>query len=126
MISRSAFAPLLEARAAAWIFTSATLSLGEEFGHFTGRLGLNDTPTLRIDSPFDHERQSLLYLPQGLPEPASAGYVAAVIDTAEPLIRAAGGGAFVLFTSHRALAAGRGAAACTLVSGRAVPAARAG
>jgi ATP-dependent DNA helicase DinG len=102
------FRALLEARAAAWIFTSATLCLGEEFGHFTGRLGLNDTPTLRIDSPFDHERQSLLYLPQGLPEPASAGYVAAVIDTAEPLIRAAGGGAFVLFTSHRAL--GQGAA----------------
>jgi Rad3-related DNA helicase len=25
------------------------------------------------------------------------------MDTAEPLIRAAGGGAFVLFTSHRAL-----------------------
>ena len=102
------FRALLEARAAAWIFTSATLCLGEEFGHFTGRLGLSDAPTLRIDSPFDHERQSLLYLPQGLPEPASAGYVAAVIDTAEPLIRAAGGGAFVLFTSHRAL--GQGAA----------------
>jgi ATP-dependent DNA helicase DinG len=102
------FRALLEARAAAWIFTSATLCLGEEFGHFTGRLGLLDAPTLRIDSPFDHERQSLLYLPQGLPEPASAGYVAAVIDTAEPLIRAAGGGAFVLFTSHRAL--GQGAA----------------
>jgi ATP-dependent DNA helicase DinG len=32
--------------------------------------------------------------------------VAAVIDTAEPLIRGAGGGAFVLFTSHRALAQG--------------------
>ena len=34
------------------------------------------------------------------------GYVAAVIDTAVPLIDAAGGGAFVLFTSHRALAQG--------------------
>jgi ATP-dependent DNA helicase DinG len=100
------FRALLEARAAAWIFTSATLCLGEEFGHFTGRLGLTDAPTLRIDSPFDHERQSLLYLPQGLPEPSAAGYVAAVIETAEPLIRAAGGGAFVLFTSHRALAQG--------------------
>src|SRR5207302_1979555 len=64
--------------------------------------------TLRIESPFDHERQSLLYLPAGLPAPASAGYVAAVIDTALPLIAASGGGAFVLFTSHRAL--GEGAA----------------
>jgi ATP-dependent DNA helicase DinG len=100
------FRSLVEARRGAWIFTSATLSLGEEFGHFTGRLGLDDAATLRIDSPFDHERQSLLYLPRGLPEPAAPGYVAAVIDTALPLIDAARGGAFVLFTSHRALAQG--------------------
>jgi ATP-dependent DNA helicase DinG len=100
------FRALVQGRRGAWIFTSATLSLGEEFGHFTGRLGLAEVATLRIDSPFDHERQSLLYLPAGLPEPAAAGYVAAVIDTAVPLIEAAGGGAFVLFTSHRALAQG--------------------
>ncbi len=98
------FRALVHARGCAWIFTSATLSVGEEFGHFTGRLGLAEAPTLRIDSPFDHERQSLLYLPPRLPEPASSGYVAAVIDTALPLIEAARGGAFVLFTSHRALA----------------------
>jgi ATP-dependent DNA helicase DinG len=100
------FRDLVRARSGAWIFTSATLSLGEEFAHFTGRLGLEEASTLRIDSPFDHERQSLLYLPVGLPEPASAGYVSAVIDTALPLIEAGGGGAFVLFTSHRALQQG--------------------
>jgi ATP-dependent DNA helicase DinG len=100
------FRALVQGRRGAWIFTSATLSLGEEFGHFTGRLGLAEAATLRIDSPFDHERQSLLYLPAGLPEPAAASYVAAVIDTAVPLIEAAGGGAFVLFTSHRALSQG--------------------
>jgi ATP-dependent DNA helicase DinG len=100
------FRALIEARRAAWIFTSATLSLGEEFGHFTGRLGIAECSTLRIDSPFDHERQSLLYLPQRMPDPRSPDYVAAVIDTALPLIEAAGGGAFVLFTSHRALAQG--------------------
>jgi ATP-dependent DNA helicase DinG len=100
------FRALVQGRRGAWIFTSATLCLGEEFGHFTGRLGLAEAATLRIDSPFDHERQSLLYLPAGLPEPAAASYVAAVIDTAVPLIEAAGGGAFVLFTSHRALSQG--------------------
>jgi ATP-dependent DNA helicase DinG len=100
------FRALVDSRNGAWIFTSATLSVGEEFGHFTGRLGLDTTPTLRIDSPFDHERQALLYLPAGLPEPQSAQFVAAVIDTAVPLIDAARGGAFVLFTSHRALAQG--------------------
>jgi ATP-dependent DNA helicase DinG len=100
------FRALMQTRGGAWIFTSATLCIGEEFSHFTARLGCSDAATLKIESPFDHERQSLLYLPVGLPEPTAAGYVAAVIETAEPLIRAAGGGAFVLFTSHRALAQG--------------------
>jgi ATP-dependent DNA helicase DinG len=98
------FQALLQARRCGWIFTSATLSLGEDFSHFTGRLGLTDIPTLKIDSPFDYERQSLLYLPVGMPEPSMPGYVTAVMETALPLIDAARGGAFVLFTSHRALA----------------------
>jgi ATP-dependent DNA helicase DinG len=100
------FRSLVNSRGGAWIFTSATLSVGEEFGHFTGRLGLAESPTLRIDSPFDHERQSLLYLPPSMPEPSAPGFVAAVIALAVPLIEAAGGGAFVLFTSHRALSQG--------------------
>ncbi|HZO24133.1 MAG TPA: ATP-dependent DNA helicase, partial [Steroidobacteraceae bacterium] len=100
------FQALLGARACAWIFTSATLSLGEDFSHFTGRLGLDEIDTLKIDSPFDYERQCVLYLPAGMPEPASPGYVTAVIETALPLIEAARGGAFILFTSHRALAQG--------------------
>jgi ATP-dependent DNA helicase DinG len=100
------FLSLLQSRRCGWIFTSATLSLGEDFGHFTGRLGLADSPTLKIDSPFDYQRQSLLYLPVGLPEPAAPKYVSAVIETALPLIDAARGGAFILFTSHRALSQG--------------------
>ena len=100
------FLSMLQSRRCGWIFTSATLSLGEDFGHFTGRLGLRDSPTLKIESPFDYQRQSLLYLPDGLPEPASPNYVAAVIETALPLIDAARGGAFILFTSHRALSQG--------------------
>src|SRR3954465_6871417 len=100
------FQTMLQSRRCAWIFTSATLSLGEDFGHFTGRLGLNDTPTLKIDSPFDYERQCLLYLPVGMTSPSAPGYVHKVMETALPLIDAAGGGAFILFTSHRALKQG--------------------
>lgn len=100
----SRFQSLLQSRPSAWIFTSATLSLGEDFTHFTSRLGLGDAGTLKIDSPFDYERQSILYLPQGMPEPQDPSFVAQVIERAVPLIDAARGGAFVLFTSHRALA----------------------
>jgi ATP-dependent DNA helicase DinG len=97
------FRALTRARRSAWVFTSATLSVGEDFSHFTARLGIGDATTLRIGSPFDFERQSLLFLPPGLPDPASPGHVAAVLDVALPLIDAARGGAFLLFTSHRAL-----------------------
>jgi ATP-dependent DNA helicase DinG len=102
------FQTMLQARRCAWVFASATLSLGDDFTHFTARLGLTETPTLKIESPFNYETQSLLYLPAGMPEPSSREFVPAVMDTAVPLIEASGGGAFVLFTSHRALAQGAG------------------
>jgi ATP-dependent DNA helicase DinG len=98
------FQALLRARSCAWIFTSATLSVGNDFSHFSNRLGFVGAEELKIDSPFDYARQSLLYLPAGLPNPSSPAYVEAVIATALPLIEASRGGAFVLFTSHRALA----------------------
>jgi ATP-dependent DNA helicase DinG len=87
----------------AWIFTSATLAVGDDFSHFASRLGLTGAAALRLDSPFDYARQALLYLPQGLPQPSDPGFGDAVIDTALPLLESASGGAFVLFTSHRAL-----------------------
>jgi ATP-dependent DNA helicase DinG len=102
----SRFRSLVHSRRCAWIFTSATLSLGEDFTHFTGRLGLNEASTLKIDSPFDYERQSLLFLPAGMPDPTSPGYIAAVMSRALEMIEASRGGAFVLFTSHRALGQG--------------------
>lgn len=98
------FQALVRARACAWIFTSATLSLGEDFGHFTSRLGMGEAHTLRIDSPFDFERQSLLYLPEALPAPQDPEHLTVVLRLARELIEAADGGAFVLFTSHRSLA----------------------
>jgi ATP-dependent DNA helicase DinG len=97
------FAALRQGTCASWIFTSATLSVGEDFSHFASRLGLTGEPALKIESPFDYERQGLIFLPPGLPAPAAAGYTQAVIDRALPLLAASGGGAFVLFTSHRAL-----------------------
>jgi ATP-dependent DNA helicase DinG len=99
----SRFQGQMRARRSAWIFTSATLSVGEDFSHFTTRLGLEEAETVRIPSPFDFERQSLLWLPDGLPEPAASDFVSALLEASLPLIDAARGGAFILFTSHRAL-----------------------
>jgi ATP-dependent DNA helicase DinG len=86
-----------------WIFTSATLAVGEDFGHFQRQLGLNDAATLKLDSPFDFPRQALLYVPRGLPDPADYAYTDKVIDAALQAIECNSGGTFFLFTSHRAL-----------------------
>nr|ANQ43548.1 helicase [uncultured bacterium] len=88
----------------AWIFTSATLAMGEEFGHFTRELGLGAARTRRWASPFDFPNQALLYLPKGLPgDPNDAAFTDAVVDAALPVIEASGGRAFLLFTTLRAL-----------------------
>ncbi len=87
----------------AWIFTSATLAVGRDFGHYCGELGLAEARTGCWDSPFDFGRQAILYVPQDMPDPNSADYHAAVAGAALPVIRAAGGRTFVLCTSLRAM-----------------------
>ncbi len=99
------FAAMLAAHRAAWIFTSATLAIGADFTHFASRMGLAAAATLRFESPFDYAHQALLFLPRGLPSPASPQFSDAVVATAMPLLEASDGGAFLLFTSHRALRA---------------------
>jgi ATP-dependent DNA helicase DinG len=88
----------------AWIFTSATLAVGEDFSHFTRELGIEEAATRRWESPFRFAEQALLYLPQRLPpDPNDAGFTEAVIEAALPVLHASGGRAFLLFTTLRAL-----------------------
>lgn len=82
---------------------SATLAVGEDFDHFNHQLGLEMPATYRWESPFDFQRQALLYQPVGLPEPHDPGYTQAVIEESLPVLEASRGRAFLLFTSHRAL-----------------------
>ncbi len=87
----------------AWIFTSATLAVKNDFSHYTDQLGLSDEPAKSWPSPFDYANQALLYVPAHLPPPNSPGYTDAVVDAALPVIEAAGGRAFVLCTTLRAV-----------------------
>ena len=87
----------------AWIFTSATLAVKDDFSHFSDQLGLGGATAHAWASPFDYANQALLYLPEAMPEPLSPGYTDAVIDAAYPVICAAGGRAFVLCTTLRAV-----------------------
>ncbi len=97
------FRAFMQQGSSAWIFTSATLAVGGDFSHFAGRLGLTSASSLCLPSPFDFERQALMYLPEGMPHPAAENFTAALLEAALPLIEAGGGGAFLLFTSLRAL-----------------------
>jgi ATP-dependent DNA helicase DinG len=107
------FREQMQAQSCAWVFTSATLAVGDDFEHFRLQLGLEEARSLRLDSPFDYRRNALLYMPEGLPDPNAQDYTRAVVETALPVIEASGGRCFMLFTSHRALQE-----AAALLSGR--------
>jgi ATP-dependent DNA helicase DinG len=87
----------------AWIFTSATLSVGGDFSHYQREMGLDEAATAFWESPFDYQNQALLYVPEKLPEPNSEGYTRAVVDAALPVMEAAEGRTFFLFTSLKAM-----------------------
>ncbi len=96
----------VEARPCAWVFTSATLAIGEDFAHFATRIGLPQARTLQIDSPFDYRAQARIYLPRAMPDPQHPAFAGRFIDACAPLIEASGGRAFLLYTSYRGLAEG--------------------
>ena len=99
-------AALLQAQPCAWVLTSATLAVGEDFSHFKRRSGLTQARSVRFESPFDFPNQALMYLPKGLGDPGAPGHTRDVIHAALPVLEASGGRAFLLFTSHRALREG--------------------
>ncbi len=97
------FGKQLNAQPRSWIFTSATLAVRNDFSHYLAQMGLEQATTGYWSSPFDYDQQALLYVPQGMPEPNSSAYTAAVAAIALPVIQASQGRAFVLCTSLRAM-----------------------
>jgi len=97
------FHEYIASREAAWIFTSATLAVGDNFHYFAANLGIEHAHTHQWHSPFDFTTQSLLYLPDGLPQPNAPNYTREMIDVIIPVINACQGRTFVLVTSYRAL-----------------------
>lgn len=88
---------------ASWIFTSATLAVKDDFNYFARPLGLSSKKSLKLDSPFDYPRTSLLYHPDHLPLPNDPRFLPEMIDTIIPILETTKGRAFILFTSYRAL-----------------------
>lgn len=94
------------------IVTSATIAVNNTFDDIRRQLGLSDTLTKPcyeqiLETPFDYNKQALLYTPKHLPLPANtsapdnvrADYYDAMSTEIFRLLRASGGNAFVLFSS---------------------------
>ncbi|EKO3579996.1 ATP-dependent DNA helicase [Vibrio metschnikovii] len=94
------FQEQINLKSGAWIFTSATLAVNEDFAHFTHRLGLKPSEQFSLPSPFDYQQQAKLCVPRYLPEPNSAGLADKLVEMLAPVIEQNQGRCFFLCTSH--------------------------
>jgi ATP-dependent DNA helicase DinG len=83
------------------VLTSATLAVAGGFEFAEERLGIRNARTLVVDSPFDYQRQALLYVPHQMPDPRSPAFTAAASEQILRLLELSQGRAFVLFTSYQ-------------------------
>ncbi len=82
------------------IFTSATLRANANFAFIRERLGLWDVNTAIVESPFDYERSTLLYMPSDLMTPNHMNYQPALERAIIDATLASEGRSLVLFTSY--------------------------
>lgn len=87
-------------RAKSWIFTSATLAIGDDFTAFSSQLGLEQGQHARWQSPYDFTQNALLYLPTDMPDPRESSYPDRLVEVILEVTSASQGRAFCLFTSH--------------------------
>lgn len=94
------FAEMVTEPPRAWVFTSATISVGNDFEHYKRQLGLENTTEMILPSPFDYPNQALLCVPRYMPEPSHKDMRQTLTKIAMQIIKASGGRCFLLFTSH--------------------------
>lgn len=106
------------------VITSATMAIGGKFEDAKYQLGLNwasyndeegapQAPKviheLILGTPFNYDKQALLYTPRHIPMPVGATspdrmkYISALISECSRLIKASNGNAFILFTANQDL-----------------------
>jgi ATP-dependent DNA helicase DinG len=92
------------------VVTSATLQLGGSFEPMARSFGLpsdgsssasGSWSSLDVGSPFDYERQGILYVAASVPPPGRDGTDTAAMEELADLIAAAGGRTLALFSSWR-------------------------
>jgi Rad3-related DNA helicase len=75
MVIANQFQQYIKNHKRSWIFTSATLTVQNSFKLFIDSLGLHQALQLALDSPFDYQKQAILYAPRGLPDTRDSHYM---------------------------------------------------
>lgn len=86
-----------------WVFLSATLSVDQKFNHFKRELGIKQSQEIALSSPFDYQKQAILYQPNISVDPNHYLYLNQLLSSVLPILDLTGGRAFLLFTSYKSL-----------------------
>lgn len=89
------------------VLTSATLTPDRSMNHLSRTIGYpeDEAESLMLPTPFDVESNSILYVPDRMPEPADPDAAERVSTEIERLVRLTQGGALVLFSSWKVMKA---------------------
>lgn len=84
------------------VMTSATLSSNGKFDFIKDRLGLDakKVETLLAPSAFDYQKQAIIYLPKGMPEPRAPEFTQIAASEIIKILNVTKGQAFILCTSN--------------------------
>jgi ATP-dependent DNA helicase DinG len=87
-----------------WIYTSATLTVANDFSHFRQVLGITEnTPSYTLPSPFDFHKQVAWYKPTNIMPTNHKEHIDSFIKAILPICKLCEGRGFLLFCSHYAL-----------------------
>lgn len=84
------------------VYTSATLAAHNALDYFAGTMGIaltNDVVTEVLPSPFDYEKNCIIYQPP-MPRPGSPEFESDIITHVFEIEKVIDGGIFVLFTAY--------------------------
>jgi len=81
------------------VFTSATMTTNGNFDYFKDLTGLKDIETRVFESPFNYEKNAVLHIPMGLPNPNEKEFFSSLVDYVYPAIKLNKGRTLFLTTS---------------------------
>ena len=104
LVQTSAFLRrLLLREQASTIFVGSSLSVDSSFAYYRGRFGLENETCPAFSVATEHHEQTLLYMPNDVPEPNQPQYQRSLEESLLQTATALKGQTVILFTSHAAL-----------------------